>query len=104
MQVLSIAANNAAQRPATQHGVVDETKDIDNAILRDAENDRVSRLMHPFRWIGNLVPAVPGMVHTNSCPKRAYPLDAVTLWIVGKILHRLNKKSRIALAADFMKS
>jgi hypothetical protein len=83
---------------------VGETQDIDNAILRHAEHNRVSRLMYSFRWAGNLVPAVPSMVHTNSCPKPAYPLNAVTVWVVGKILHCLNKESRIALAAHFMKS
>ena len=49
-----------------------------------------------------MIPAVPSMVHANSRPKRAHPLDAVTLWIVGKIPHRLNKESRIALAANFV--
>ena len=52
MQVWGIATDNAAQRSATQHSVVDKTQNIDNAIIRDAENDRVSRFVHPFRWIG----------------------------------------------------
>jgi hypothetical protein len=90
------------QRSTAQHSVVDKTQNIDNAIIRHAEHDRVPRFVYPFRWIGNMIPAVPGMVHANSCSKRAQPLDAVTLWIVGEILHRLDEENGIALAADLV--
>jgi hypothetical protein len=102
MEVEGIAADDAVQRSTTQHSVVDKTQNIDNAIIRHAEHDRVPGFVHPFRWIGNLIPAVPSMVHANARSKRAQPFDAVTLWIVGEITHRLDEESGVALAANFV--
>src|SRR3954468_23271861 len=91
MEVGGIAVDNAAQRSTAQHIVVNKTQNIDNAIIRYAEHDRVPRFVHPFSWIRNMIPAMPSMVHANARSKRADPFDAVTLWVVGEIPHRLDE-------------
>lgn len=82
--------------------VVNEPQYVDDAVIGDAKNHRMPRIVNPFRRVGDAIPAVPNVIDADTPSHRRHPFDPFPLRVVGQILHRLHEKGGVAHAPHRM--